>query len=106
MSRGPFFFFFWLSLFETTEICLGSTKYGNFYQEKKAFGVGKKSGKVTLPLLKNIPLMPLNINGAYFRALYPYLQRVKSSLSSRPITGSLWTGLATFLVTCPVDRLN
>ena len=35
-----------------------------------------------------------------------YVQRVKSSLSSRPITGSFWAGLATFLVTCPVDRLN
>ena len=33
-------------------------------------------------------------------------QRVKSSLSSRPITGSFWAGLATFLLTCPVDRLN
>ena len=26
MSRGLFFFFFGLSLFETTEICLGCTK--------------------------------------------------------------------------------
>ena len=33
-------------------------------------------------------------------------QRVKSSLSSSPITGSFWAGLATFLVTCPVERLN
>ena len=33
-----------------------------------------------------------------------YVQRVKSSLSSRAITGSFWAGLATFLVTCPVDR--
>ena len=33
-------------------------------------------------------------------------QRVKSSLSSRPITGSFWGRLVTFLVICPVDRLN
>ena len=36
-----------------------------------------------------------------------FLQKQKfNSLSSRPITGSFWAGLATFLVTCPVDRLN
>ena len=50
MRRGPFFRPF--SLFKTTEICFGSTKMGIFYREKK-------SGKMTLPLLKNIPLMPL-----------------------------------------------
>ena len=35
-----------------------------------------------------------------------WMQRVKSSLSSSPITGSFWAGLATFSVTCPVDRIN
>ena len=38
--------------------------------------------------------------------IHPLTQRVKSSLSSRPITGSFWTGLATFLVNGPLDRLN
>ena len=33
-------------------------------------------------------------------------QRVKSSLFSSPITGSFWEGLATILVTCPMDRLK
>ena len=38
--------------FETTEICLGPTKV--------EISTGKKkSGKVTLPLLENIPLTPL-----------------------------------------------
>ena len=54
MSWGPisFFFlffvclFFCLSLFETTENCLGFTKMHNFYQEKAYF----TPGKVTLPL--------------------------------------------------------
>ena len=50
--------FFRFSLLKTTEICFGSTKMGIFYQEK-AFHAGKKSGKMTLPLLKNIPLTPL-----------------------------------------------
>ena len=36
--------------------------------------------------------------------LYPACQN--SSLSSSPITGSFGAGLATFLVTCSVDRLN
>ena len=73
-SRGSFFFFFpfffsflfffffilfWLSLFETTEICSGSTKMGNFYPEKAYLTPGTKSGKVSLPPLKNIPLTPL-----------------------------------------------
>ena len=33
MSRGLFCLFYCLSLFETTEICLGSTKMDNFYRE-------------------------------------------------------------------------
>ena len=33
-------------------------------------------------------------------------QRVKISLSSKTITGSFWAALATFSVTCPVDRFN
>ena len=52
------FFFFCFSLFKTTEICFGSTKMKIFYRGK-AFHTGKKSGKMTLPPLKNIPLMPL-----------------------------------------------
>ena len=55
----------WLlfSLFKITEICFGSTKMGILYREK-AFhaGRGKKSGKMTLPPLKNIPLTPLSSN--------------------------------------------
>ena len=36
LSRGPLFV-----NFETTEICLGSTKMGNFYREKAYFTSGK-----------------------------------------------------------------
>ena len=49
--------FFSLSLFKTTEICFGSTKMG-IYREK-AFHTGKKTGKLTLPPQKTIPLTPL-----------------------------------------------
>ena len=38
--------------------------------------------------------------------IHPIYAGVKSSLSSSPDTGSFWAGLATLLVTCPVDRLN
>ena len=58
-QRTFFFFFFCLSLFETTEICLGSTKLEISTGKKEHFMVGKKSGKVSLPLLKNIPLTSL-----------------------------------------------
>ena len=45
-SRGLLFFFF-LSLFETTEICLGSTKVDNFYREKAwYFTPGKNQEKL------------------------------------------------------------
>ena len=40
-----FFFFFCFSLFKTTKICFP----------------GKKSGKITLPPQKNVPVMPLNV---------------------------------------------
>ena len=58
MSRGLFFFFFFgfvfcFSLFETTHCILF------WLPGKSIFHAGKKSGKVTLPLLKNIPLMLL-----------------------------------------------
>ena len=36
-----------------------------FLQEKRAFRARKKSGKVTLPLLKNIPLTPLSSGTSY-----------------------------------------
>ena len=51
-------FFFCISLFKTTEIYFGSITMGIFYREK-AFHTRKKSGKMTLPLLKNNPLTPL-----------------------------------------------
>ena len=56
-----FVLFFCFSLLKTTEICFGSTKNGNFLLRKKHFMPGKRSGKMTIPPLKNIPLMPLCI---------------------------------------------
>ena len=44
-----FFFFFCFSLFETTEICFGSTKMEIFYRENAFHASGKKLGKVTVP---------------------------------------------------------
>ena len=76
-----FFFFFFLifvSVFETTEICLGVYQNGHFYRKKqkqnKTFHAGKKSGNVTLPPLKNIPLTSLYIDiycGGKFSNLPP-----------------------------------
>ena len=50
MSRGPFFFLLllFLSLFETTEICLGSTKM-EISTRKKHISRREKIKKVTLP---------------------------------------------------------
>ena len=53
-----FFFFFCFSLFKTTKICFGSTKR-KFSTGKKHFTQGKKSGKMTLPPQKNVPVTPL-----------------------------------------------
>ena len=53
-----FFFFFCFSLFKTTEICLERNTM-EISTRKRIFHAGKKSGKVTLPPLKNIPLTPL-----------------------------------------------
>ena len=50
-----FFFFFCFSVFKTTEICFACTKVGISYR-KKHFTQGKKSRKINLPPLKNIPL--------------------------------------------------
>ena len=67
--------FFSFSLFTTTEICFGSTKIGNFLPGKIISHREKKSGKMTLPPLKNIPLTPLersvgkSIKISYFRVL-------------------------------------
>ena len=54
------FFFFCLSLFETTEICLGSTKM-EISTRKKHFTLGKNRENLLCPHppKKNIPLTPL-----------------------------------------------
>ena len=46
------------TFFLKTKICFGSTKMGIFYREKH-FTPGKKSGKITLPPQKNMPVTPL-----------------------------------------------
>ena len=61
LERGEDFFSPF-SLLKMTEICFGSTKMGIFYRgkkKKKHFTPGKKSGKMTLPPQKNMPVMPL-----------------------------------------------
>ena len=65
MRRGSDLFFLCFSLFKVTEICFESTRIGISYREK-AFHARKKtrekrSGKMTLPPQKNIPLTPLFI---------------------------------------------
>ena len=58
MRRGPFFFFCF-SLFKMTENSFGSTKMEIFHREKVFYEGEKKSGKMTLPPQKNVPVMPL-----------------------------------------------
>ena len=60
-EERTFFFFllFCFSLFKTAKISFGCIKMEIFYREKKHFTPGKKSGKMTLPLQKNFPVMPL-----------------------------------------------
>ena len=55
-----FFFlsFFRLSVFETTKICLGSTKMDNFYREKSYFTLGKYRKNWLCPLWKISLLRP------------------------------------------------
>ena len=68
MTIGPFFsffFFFFCFVFvfhfsKPLKFVLGLPKW-EFSTGKKYFMLGKKSGKITLPPLKNIPLMPLLI---------------------------------------------
>ena len=48
------FFFFCFSLLKTMEISFVSTKMGIFYREIK-------SGKMTLPTQKNMPVTPLHL---------------------------------------------
>ena len=62
-SLGFFFFFFPSSFFafhfsKPLKFVLGLPKW-KFSTGEKHFTLGKKSGKMTLPPLKNIPLMPL-----------------------------------------------
>ena len=59
-EERTFFFFLLLTFQKPLKFVLGlpNTKMGIFYREK-AFYAGKKSGKMTWPPLKNIPLKPL-----------------------------------------------
>ena len=52
-----FFFFFAFHFSKPLKFVLGLPKW-KFSTRKKHFMLGKKSGKMTLPPLKNIPVMP------------------------------------------------
>ena len=55
---GPFFFFFAFHFWKRKKFVLGLPKW-EFSTGKKHFTPGKKSGKMTLPPQKNMPVMPL-----------------------------------------------
>ena len=57
-----FFFFFWLFTFENGGNLYWVYQNGNFVTGKKHFTQGKKSGKMTLPPQKNMPLMHLKMS--------------------------------------------
>ena len=66
MRRGPFFFFFFFFFFHFSKplkFVLGPRFWvyqnGNFVPGKRMLRREKKSGKITLPPLKNIPLTSL-----------------------------------------------
>ena len=59
-----YLFIFCFSLLKTTETCFGSTKMGIFYRQKTFHaGKKKKTGKMTLPPQKNMPVTPLWCGG-------------------------------------------
>ena len=62
MMRGLFFFFFFFFFHfsKPLEFVLGLPRMGIFYREKSISGREKKSGEMTLPPLKNVPLTPLH----------------------------------------------
>ena len=95
--------FFLSFLFQTTEICLfWVNQSGNFLRGKKHFMLGKKSGKMTLPPLKNIPLTPLpvisktvgigNFKGSFFKMTLQRnrLQSYTKMVTSQKVVG-VWT---------------
>ena len=78
MRRGPFnLFFFCLFTFQNDRNLFWVYQNREFSNGKKHFTLGKKSGKMTLPSLKNIPVMPL------CQSLKP-----TSSVKLQPFSGS------------------
>ena len=76
-TKGPFFFFFLVCLFffafhfsKRLKFVLGPPKW-KFSTGKKHFMPGKKSGKMTLPPRKNMPVTPLST--IYMAAFRPCL---------------------------------
>ena len=58
-SGEDLFFFFFLFTFENYRNLFWIYQNGNFLPGKKHFTPGKKSGKMTLPPQKNMPVTPL-----------------------------------------------
>ena len=61
------FFFFLLFTFEKDGNLFGVYQNGNFLPGTKHFTPGKKSGKMTLPPQKNMPVTPLDMIPYYGR---------------------------------------
>ena len=78
---------FCFSFLKTNEICLGSTQVGILYQEK-VFHAAKKSGKLTLHPLKNIPLTPLQ-EALYEKFTSPPLQIVSPATDMNDLRSAM-----------------
>ena len=70
-GERTFFLFFAFHFSKPLKFVLGLTKW-EFSTGKKHFTTGKKSGKMTLPPLKNIPLTPLLLLPPFCITLYLY----------------------------------
>ena len=77
MRRGPFFFFFFFFFLlfnfqKPQKFVLGLPKW-DFSTGEKHFRPGKKSGKMTLPPLKNVLVTPLltSIKGSFIAGSKP-----------------------------------
>ena len=88
-------FFFFLT-FQTTKILFWVYQNGNFLPGKsiQAFHAEKKSGKITLPPQKNLPVMPLGTKWCGGRgggggfSFYEYAQTVQSTIRGQKLTFS------------------
>ena len=97
------------SLFKTTTICFGCTKWEFSTRKKKkkknTFTPGKKSGKTTLPPLKNIPVTSLKYGQGLLTIppIYQVCDETKFTIQHRMVSFSVHLLNGPDLKTFPVQ---